>query len=224
MWEVMFECHKRQFQIISVAYSSGSAKINIQSELHRQTALHLENELSSLSSSFTKWITAQKSYLESINGWLFKCVSFPQKSTKRKRRAQAPPLRNYGPPIYVTCGVWLDKLATLPAKEVADSIKSLAVETARFVPNQEKNQAKNTNRLHLPSWKADNNSDAASHDMRYEASEDMVTGFDRFRSSLVDFIGNLNNFADCSLKMFVDLQKSIQDAKKYYEMRSQSQS
>ncbi|KAA8550044.1 hypothetical protein F0562_001728 [Nyssa sinensis] len=222
MWEVMFECHNLQFHIISIAYNNRKAKISIQSESHRQITIRLEDELSSLSTSFTKWIGAQKSYVESINGWLFKCISLPQKSSKRKRRMQPPPLRKYGPPIYVTCGVWLDMLDKLPTKEVADSIKDLAAEITRFLPRQEKNQGKHMNYPQSASWQAGSNGDSAANTLRDEASEDWTTSFDCFRSSLVRFLGRLNNFAESSVKMFNELQKAIQEAKDSYDqLRSQ---
>uniref|UniRef100_A0A5B6ZZN6 DUF632 domain-containing protein n=1 Tax=Davidia involucrata TaxID=16924 RepID=A0A5B6ZZN6_DAVIN len=198
MWEVMFECQKLQFHIISIAYNNGNTKISIQSESHRQITIHLEDVLSSLS-------------------------SLPQKSSKRKRRMQAPPLRNFGPPIYATCGVWLDKLDKLPTKEVVDSIKDLAVEITRFLPLQEKNLGKGVNHPHSASWQAGSNGDSAANILRDEASEDWITSFDRFRSSLVRFLGRLNNFAESSVKMFNELQKAIQEAKgSYDQLRSQS--
>lgn len=219
MWEVMYECHKNQLQIISVAFSnSAHPKVSSQSESdsHRQSTVHLEYELNALSSSFTKWIGSQETYVQALNGWLFKCVLLQQKSTsKRKRRMQPPPLRNYGPPIYVTCGVWLDLLHNLPTKEVADSINGLAAEIAHFLPRQEKNQGRPR--------QAAGNSDSGDNLLRVEVSEDLITGFDRLRSSLVGFLGQLNNFAGCSVKMFTDLQTSIQEAKSsYVQPRSQT--
>lgn len=205
MWEVMFECHKLQFQVISVAYNNAHSKISIKSDSHRQITIHLENELSSLSSSFTKWISAQKFYLQAINNWLVKCVSLPQKSSRRKRRAPPPPpLRNFGPPIYATCSVWLDLLDWLPSKELTDSIKSLASETSHFLPRQEKNQGKS-------------GSETAVNLLADDASEDWISGFDRFRSSLVGFLGQLNNFSENSVHMYADLKKAIQDAKIKYD-------
>ncbi|KAK3036152.1 hypothetical protein RJ639_029889 [Escallonia herrerae] len=201
MWEVMFECHKHQFQIVSVAYIHRNPKISLQSDIHRQIIVHLENELSSLSSTFTKWIAAQNTYVEDINGWLNRCVSLQQKHTKRKRRVPPPPLRDYGPPIYVTCGVWLDKLVTLPTKEVADSIKGLTAELTHFLPRQDKSQGKGVN------------SDLGVNLLRDEASEEWISGFDRFRSSLVSFLAHLSNFAGSSVTMFTELQKSIEEAK-----------
>lgn len=210
MWDVMFECHKLQFEIIKIAYTNGNTKIYLQSESRRQITAHLENELSTLSSSFNKWIGAQKFYIQAINGWLLKCVSIPQGSTKRKRRPQVQSWRNLGPPIYVTCGVWLEKLEPLHGKELVDSIKSLAAETACFLPRQEKKEGKSA------PWKADNNSDSAVNMLRDEVSEDFISGFDHFQSSLEGFFRQLEKYAHSSVEMYAALNKAIQDAKGSY--------
>lgn len=222
MWEVMSECHKLQFHIISIAFNNGNAKISMQSESRRQVTVCLENELSTLSSSFSKWIGAQKSYFESLNYWLHKCVNTEEKSSRRKRRQPPQPLRNVGPPIYVTCDVWLEKVGTLPYKDVADTIKDLAAETARFLPRQEKKDGNSAALPNLTSWKTDNNSDSAVNGLRDEASEDFISGFDHFRSSLVAFFGQLNKFADGSVNSYTELDKAIQESKRKYE-GSQSQ-
>ncbi|GFZ13053.1 bZIP transcription factor [Actinidia rufa] len=216
MWEVMFACHKLQFHVISSPYDNSNIKISLQSEERRQITIHLESELSSLSSFFTKWIGAQKTYVKALNGWLFKCVSLPQQSSRRKRRMQPPSILNMGPPIYVTCGVWLEKLDSLPTKEVTDSVKGLVAEITRFLPLQEKNQGKGMN----PAQSS--NGEVGINLLRDEAPEDWITGFDHFQSSLVGFIGQLNNFAESSAKMFTELEKAIQEAKTNYHERSQS--
>lgn len=215
MWEVMFECHKRQFDIISAIGSiNANYEISLQSESRRHIAVQLENELGTLSSSFMKWIEAQKAYVQAINGWLFKCVSLPQISSKRKRRIQAPPLRNYGPPIYVTCGVWLDKLEALPSKGVVECIRALAVEISHILPRQDKNQGKSANHTHSTAWHGGNHTDSVFNRARDEDSENWVTGFDSFRSRLTDFLGQLNSFSAASVKMFSELQDSIEEAKR----------
>ncbi|XP_011043543.1 PREDICTED: uncharacterized protein LOC105138958 isoform X2 [Populus euphratica] len=188
MWEVMFECHKLQLNIITVAFNNGNAKFSIQSESHRQV----------------------------INSWLFKCVFFTRKPTKRKRR-QTPPsmaLRSNGPPVYATCGVWLDSLDVLPVKEVAESVRLLAAETAHFLPRQEKNQGKKSK---FSSWKADSGSESAVNMLRDEASEDFTLGFEHFRSSLEGFLGQLKNFAEKSVEMYAELEKQIHVVKSNYE-------
>ena len=216
MWEGMFECHRLQYHIISVAYNNGTTKISIQSESHRQFTIHLGTVLSSLSSSFAKWIGAQKSYLQAINDWLVKCVPVEEKSSKKKRRRKSEhPLRDTGPPIYAACDVWLDMLDKLPTKEVTDSIKGLASETSFFLPRQEKSQDKSKNKPH--------STDSHLNILRDDAPPvDWVSGFERFQSSLACFLEQLNNFAESSVKMYGHLEQTIKDSRARYE-RSMSQ-
>ncbi|XP_010510817.1 PREDICTED: uncharacterized protein LOC104787023 isoform X2 [Camelina sativa] len=211
MWEVMLECHKVQFQLIKACYRGGNIKLNMQSEVHRQVTSHLEDELSALASSFTKWITGQKSYIKAINEWLVKCVALTQKSSKRKRRgAPQLQLRNYGPPIYATCDIWLEKHEELPTKEVSSSIKALASDVARFLPRQEKSRTKKHR-------SGENKNDLTAHMLPDETVEDRGPGFDRFRTSLEGFVGQLNQFAESSVNMYEELKKGINDAKNNYE-------
>lgn len=155
--------------------------------------------------------------MKALNEWLFKCISLPQQSSKRKKRVPRTPIRDSGPPIYVTCGVWLEKLDTLPTKEVTESIKKLGAEISHYLPRQEKNQGKGRNPLHLTSWPAGSNGEAAVNLLRDESPEDWVTGSDRFGSTLVDFIAQLKNFAESSVEMFAELENAIQEAKTNYE-------
>lgn len=213
MWEVMHECHKTQFLIISSMNKNTHTQISLQSDSHRQITIYLESELSTLSSSFTKWIGSQKAYVQSLNGWLHKCVP-PQQSTRKKRRQQ-PSLRDYGPPIYVTCGVWLDKLDCLPTKEVADSIKDLAAAIDHFLPRQEK--SKGAHRHSVP------DDPEGVNLLREEALEVRNASFDRVKSRLEGFLGQLSKFSGLSVEMFADLQKAIEDKKSIYaRIHSQS--
>ncbi|CAL5203380.1 unnamed protein product [Lathyrus oleraceus] len=225
MWETMFDCHKLQFQILSTAYYNNHARITLHSETRKQIASYLESELHFLASSFTKWVGAQKSYLEAINGWLNKCVSLQQKTAKKKRRPQPPLLRMYGPPIYATCGIWLDKLGELPTQEVVDSIRSLASETSRFLPRQEKSHAKVAKHPHVASsWNTDIGNESSDNLLGDDASEDWMSGFDQFRASFIRFLGQLNNFSGSSVKMYMELRQAIQHSKShYYHHRSNSQ-
>ncbi|KAJ4969710.1 hypothetical protein NE237_002809 [Protea cynaroides] len=217
MWEMMSECHKLQFDIISIAYNNGSAKLSLQSEAHRHATSHLEYELSSLSSSFTKWINAQKAYVRAICGWLQKCIFLRQKTSRRKRSMPEQPWWKLSLPICVTCGLWLDKLEALPTKDVSDSIKMLAAETTHFLPRQEKKQGKSSNQSFSSAWKAVGNDEATSNPLGEEPPQDWNSGFDRFRSSLVGVLDRFNYFAESSVKMYVELQEAIREAKNGYE-------
>lgn len=209
MWEVMLDCHKQQVHIITIAFSNGSVKLSLQSESRRHIALDLEDELSNMSLCFTKWINALKSFIQAINDWLNKCVSIQEKSSK-KRRWDLPPiqrLRAAGPPIYTTCGVWHDSLKELPVKDVAETIKGLATEISRIIPHQEKVHGKKTLE------RAPSVVEMHTHD----SFEEWNTGYDQFQSSFVIFLTQICDFADRSLKMYLELQTNIEDAKRNYE-------
>ncbi|CAM8972947.1 unnamed protein product [Rhodiola kirilowii] len=207
MWEVMLQCHKRQYHIISNALTNGNNRIALQSESRLQITIHLEDELIHLSNNFTKWIAAHKSYLKAIDGWLLKCVP-PQKSSVRKRRRQPPSIRNFGPPIYTTCGRWLERLDQLPTKEVAESIKGLAAETSRLLPKHEKSKGNNL---------GESSATLLNEGIDAVASEDCVSAFDRFRSGLVGFLGQMNRYAEYSVEMYKDIDKAIAQAKTAHE-------
>lgn len=115
-----------------------------------------------------------------------------------------PSMRQCGPPIYMICGAWLEMIDGLPAKGVPDSVKELAAEVAQFLPRQDKKHGN----------KPDGN-EAATDALR--DLDDVVPRLDRVRTSLEGFLLKLNSFAECSLRMFTELQKAIQDAKKSYE-------
>ncbi|KAJ8568371.1 hypothetical protein K7X08_027904 [Anisodus acutangulus] len=223
MWEVMLNCHKLQLHIISIAHSPGNMNILIQSDSRRQIVIHLEHELNSLSSSFTKWIVSQKSYVEAINKWLHKSVFLREKSSRRKKKPQPVPLRNHGPPIYTTCSVWLEMFDSLPTKEVSDAIKGLTAEISHFLPRQEKHHGKGGNHHRGSEWRTGAHDDPGlKTPLRDDSPKDWITGFDSFRTSLAFFLGQLNNFSESSVKMFTELQKAIQEAKHGHALRMNS--
>ncbi|GER55014.1 hypothetical protein STAS_32644 [Striga asiatica] len=213
MWEQMLECHTLQFHVITISHSPAGPRLTaVQSESRKQFTVLLASSLSSFSSAFSKWVEAQKLYVESIEKWLFKCVSLPQTTSKRNKRMKPPPLRNLGPPIYTICGAWLEAIDKLPAKGVVDSVKDLAHEVARFLPRQEKNQNQNQNQ------------DEGLSMLREEvSSEDWVPVMDRFQTGLTRFLGQLNDFAGSSVKMFEELEEAIKQAKSNYEQYKSQQ-
>lgn len=220
MWERMFECHKLQFKTISIAYNSESSKISTQSESHRLAALHLENELNSLCSSFTKWMGAHKCYLKAIYGWLLKCVFPLQRKSSRRRQTQFSPRQLIAPPIFITCRDWLKGLEDLEKKEAAvvDAIKDLAVIITCFFPWQEKTHKKNPlSAFSSVPWKTDSSYEAVQTH-RNEPAVDWNLCLQRLQSSLVWFFDRLNDFADSSLKMYAVLRDSIKEAHHKYDM------
>ncbi|XP_051134401.1 protein ALTERED PHOSPHATE STARVATION RESPONSE 1 [Andrographis paniculata] len=198
MWESMVECHNLQFHIISVSHAPSGTRITIHTDSRRQATVYLEHVLSCLASAFTKSINAQMLYVEAINKWLYKCVTVPQNNLKRNKM-RLPPIQDLGPPIYMLCASWLNLIEKLPTKQVVDSMKDLSAEVAHFLPRQEKKS---------------NDGVVMTRD---EASEDWIPALDRFRTNLAAFLGQMNNFAESSVRMFDDLQNAILDAKNSHE-------
>ncbi|RWR79705.1 DUF632 domain-containing protein/DUF630 domain-containing protein [Cinnamomum micranthum f. kanehirae] len=222
MWEMMLESHKLQLNIISIAYINGSTKISIQSESHRQAAIHLEDVLNSLCSSFKKLISVHKSYLHAINNWLLSCVFPLQQKSSRGRQMPFSPRRFVAPPVFVTCRDWLKGLEHLEKEvAVADSITELIMVTTLFLPQQVRTHRKKlTSTFSSVSWEANDSNKRVQID-RNEATVDWNSCFQGLQSSLVGFFSHLNDFADASTKMYADLQQSIKEAHQRYDQMSQ---
>uniref|UniRef100_A0A1D1XEW1 Histidine ammonia-lyase n=1 Tax=Anthurium amnicola TaxID=1678845 RepID=A0A1D1XEW1_9ARAE len=216
MWGVMLECHKLQFDIISVACNNGNSKVLMQSDYRRQAAILLEYELNGLNSSLNKWMAAHKSYLRAIYGWLVKCV-FPVKQSQkpRKRNTEFSPWGvGIAPPIFVTCRHWLDVLEQLPLKDITDAIKRLAVATTNSLPHQDKNNR--NSRILFSSLKI-GRSELSDDDQMHEDQVDRTLCLDTWQKDLKSFLGQFKTFADASVEMYGNLGQAIEDARNKYE-------
>ncbi|ONK54811.1 uncharacterized protein A4U43_UnF11050 [Asparagus officinalis] len=208
MWRMMLDCHKQQYNLIASASNNGTTKLSsTRSESYRQATILLQFELTSLCSSFTKWMQSHKSYLESINGWLLKCIFLipvRQKSSRRKN-AQFSPRRSLAPPIFVTCRDWLKLLDELPTREVSDAIKDLVDVTAHFLPRPEKG--------HHGKKRGGNYEEL----QRNESMVDWSLNYDTLQSCLVVLLDRMKSFADVSVSKYEDLQSSIDEARAVYD-------
>lgn len=217
MWAMMVECHKSQHEIISKASNKAGCKVAAQSESSRRSAMLLQLEISSLCSSFRKWMSALKSYLQAINNWLLKCVLMapaPKQKPKRKQ-SQFSPWKDVAPPIFVACRDWLSLLDELPQKQVEDSLNDLIEVAALFLPRPEKSSRFLTSSLSL--------SRRVKNDERYEeirqreTSVDWTLNYDSLQSGLVIFFERLGAFAESSLVKYEALQKTINEARVRYD-------
>lgn len=216
MWTVMHECHRHQLDLIQNASANGSIKFSNQQELQNQAALTLSHELNLLSSNFTKWISAHKSYLVSINTWIHKCVSPLQQKTKRKKKQQDS-LRDFGaPPIFATCEDWLKLLTELPLPQVVEAVKDLANVANHFVPHQEKRVRSFKSSLSLPSKGVSGETLRGENGRSNDQPVDWSSNCDNFQSCLVFLLEKLTDFANKSLDNYQILKKSIDDAKEHY--------
>ncbi|KAJ4764375.1 DUF630 family protein (DUF630 and DUF632) [Rhynchospora pubera] len=217
MWAMMLECHRHQLDIIQNASANGSIRFPNQPELQSQAALTLSHELHLLSTNFTKWILAHKSYLERIDAWIGKCVSPLQQKTKRKKRQQDS-LRSFGaPPIFATCEDWLKIFTQLPTSQVVEAIKDLTNMTTHFLPHQEKRGKSLKSSLSLAKNGISGEILRGENTRRNDSPVDWSLNCDNFQSRLVVFLGKLSDFAHSSLDSYQNLKMSIDIAKQDYE-------
>lgn len=208
MWRMMLEYHGRQYDILVSANNNGTTKISVRSEAQHH-AMTLVHEWNSLSSNFSQWMSAHKSYLTSIDGWLRQCIDYSRKHSRssRKWRQQFSPTRDIHipPPIFVTCKNWLLLLEDLPVKEVVSSIKDLVNVISHFLPSQESHGTSKSS-FSLP-HKADSN----------PSSVDWSLNYDQLQSALTIFLDRLRTFAELSVTKYEELQTSVKLARDNYE-------
>ncbi|CAL9764951.1 unnamed protein product [Musa acuminata subsp. burmannicoides] len=219
MWRTMLDYHNRQYNIIMLVSDNGNTKVSVRSESQHQAA-DLEFELNELSSNFTGWMSAHKSYVQAINGWLLKCIDSTVKQNKSSRRkAQRFSLKiDLAPPIFVTCQNWLDLLEVLSTEGVVSAVKDLVNATTHFLPHQEKGHGTSKSSFSLP-----RNDESGEHVLANDSSVDWSLNYDHLQSALKIFLDSLKAFAASSVSKYEALQVSIKKAKELYEGKAEKQ-
>lgn len=221
MWKTMVECYAKQLDIISTLTSNGNSNnVTMQFELNREAVVVLEYQLNTLCSSFTNWISSHQIYLCSINHWLHRCCVFPEghKSTRRRNQSELSYWKENSPPIYATCGDWLEELDKLPVEQVEKAIKALAT---HFVPHHHQN---NTGDISLSlSRKTDTtvNYNIARNNQASPVSWSL--DLEKLQIELATFINRLMLFSQDSVNMYEKLHHSITEAHKRYQIPGTSQ-
>ncbi|KAL8150265.1 hypothetical protein V2J09_020073 [Rumex salicifolius] len=126
MWKAMLKCHQSQFQAVQNA--TGLDKIVLSKtsdDDHLESVLQFEQELINWTSGFSNWIDTQKAYINSLNGWLLKCLVCEPEQTP-DGLAPFSPGRAGAPPVFVICNQWAQALERLSEKEVVESMRVFA--------------------------------------------------------------------------------------------------
>lgn len=140
MWKSIFKCHRKQLQAImeSKAHSL-RANIGPQRESSLRATVALEAELLKWCSYFNRWVNAQKLYVESLNGWLLKCLNQKPEETA-DGVAPFSPSRIGAPPIFVICNDWSEAVERISQERVADAMGSFALKLHRLWERQDEEQ------------------------------------------------------------------------------------
>ncbi|KAK8952374.1 hypothetical protein KSP39_PZI003005 [Platanthera zijinensis] len=136
MWKAMLECHQSQLMTISSAYQAkNSMPPSGSTDSSKQAAMNLRDEVECFRMSFQSWVDTQKTYTESLNGWLQKCILQPHERS-RGRKVPFSPRRALAPPIFVLCRDWLAGIMLLPTEGVCHSLKRLMTNTGELLEHQ----------------------------------------------------------------------------------------
>ncbi|KAL8134338.1 hypothetical protein AgCh_009387 [Apium graveolens] len=140
MWKFMLKCHRKQFQAIMDSKTRTlRSKTGLQKDSRLKATMELEMELRSWCSYFNDWITAQKSYVESLNGWLFQCLDHEPEVTS-DGIVPFSPGRIGAPLIFVTCHDWHQAMGVMKEDGVANSMQHFASNLRNLWERQDEEQ------------------------------------------------------------------------------------
>ncbi|XP_044480382.1 nitrate regulatory gene2 protein-like [Mangifera indica] len=140
MWRSMLKCHQKQFQaIMESKVHSLKANTGFRRDSGLKATLDLEMELMNWCSQFNNWVRSQKSYVESLNGWLLRCLLYEPEETPD---GQAPfsPSRIGAPPIFVICNDWYQAMDRISEEEVAGAMSGFASTLHQLWERQDEEQ------------------------------------------------------------------------------------
>ncbi|XP_037432947.1 protein ALTERED PHOSPHATE STARVATION RESPONSE 1-like [Triticum dicoccoides] len=123
-WKVMVESHEAQRQIMFEVNSfTCPAYGKFCNDAQRHATLRLEVELRNWRSCFVSYVSAQKAYIEALDGWLSKFIVTDTIRYSRGISSIAPD-RAGAPPLVVICHEWHTTLSRFPYKRVPFTMRN----------------------------------------------------------------------------------------------------
>lgn len=205
----MLKCHQKQFQAImeSKVRSLKSNRI-LQKDSGSRAILDLEMELREWCNSFNNWVNTQKSYVQSLQGWLSRCLYYEPESTE-DGVAPFSPSRIGAPPIFIICKDWQEAMGRISGENVSNVMQGFASSLHELWEKQEEEEQ----RLKAESEHRDAESDKRSvvskgrSESGISALDDLRVDLDSMSKKLVDERGKrketikfVNNASSSSLK------------------------
>ncbi|VAH19405.1 unnamed protein product [Triticum turgidum subsp. durum] len=126
MWKFILECHRKQFHSILETKSHILIPKNGPERNSSKVTLELEMELLNWCSCFRNWITSQKAYIETLNGWLLKWLPQEKEETS-DGIAPFSPGRLGAPGVFITANDWCQTMKRIPEGAVVDAMDAFAV-------------------------------------------------------------------------------------------------
>lgn len=123
-WKVMVDSHETQRQIMFEVNSfTCPAYGKFCNDAQRHATLKLEVELRNWRSCFVSYVSAQKAYIEALDGWLSKFILTDTIRYSRGISSIAPD-RAGAPPLVVICHDWYTTLSKFPYKRVSFTMRN----------------------------------------------------------------------------------------------------
>ncbi|KAI8005162.1 Nitrate regulatory gene2 protein [Camellia lanceoleosa] len=139
MWKTTLKCHQKQFQAIMESKTSLRANTRSRRDSNLRATIELEMELRAWFSRFSEWIKTQKSFIESLNGWLLRClVHEPEESPDGI--VPFSPGRIGAPPIFVICNDWFQAMETISEIGAPNAIRNFASSLLQLWEKQDEEQ------------------------------------------------------------------------------------
>uniref|UniRef100_A0A7C8YMY5 DNA-directed RNA polymerase n=1 Tax=Opuntia streptacantha TaxID=393608 RepID=A0A7C8YMY5_OPUST len=121
MWKLLLKCHQKQFQAILESKTRAlKANAGLRRDSSVRATIQLEAELLKWCRCFHHWIEMQRSYAETLNDWLEKCLLYEPEITADGEVPYSPG-RIGAPLVFITCHDW---------KQAMERISESAVQTA----------------------------------------------------------------------------------------------
>ncbi|CAI0427816.1 unnamed protein product [Linum tenue] len=138
MWKVMAECHHSQKQTLDTAkllVASAPSKLEVRRRASismtdpqrlSRSAAAMETELRNWRSSFQTWIASQRSYIQSLAGWLLRCVRLDPAEISKLPFSPRRSSSTASFPLFGLCIVWSKFLDAVQEKAVLDGMETAA--------------------------------------------------------------------------------------------------
>ncbi|CAL1358485.1 unnamed protein product [Linum trigynum] len=138
MWKVMAECHHSQKQTLDTAkllVASAPSKLEARRRASismtdpqrlSRSAAAMETELRNWRSSFQTWIASQRSYIQSLAGWLLRCVRLDPAEISKLPFSPRRSSSTASFPLFGLCIGWSKFLDAVQEKAVLDGMETAA--------------------------------------------------------------------------------------------------
>ncbi|KAL0323330.1 UNVERIFIED_CONTAM: L-ascorbate peroxidase S, chloroplastic/mitochondrial [Sesamum angustifolium] len=126
MWKAMLKCHRKQFQaIMECKMRRLKVSTGFPADSSSRAASELEKELCACCHHLKDWISFQRSYVESLNGWLLHCLQSEPEETP-DGPVPCSPGQLGAPPIFIVCNDWHQAMEAISEGRVVNALNAFA--------------------------------------------------------------------------------------------------